>query len=114
LIRCSCSTAFSWGRTGFTVLAWEPSLSALSRALALPASVLGQVDRWEFRLLALICAWLGIGVFSESGDEGTDGETRATVRFLNHPAKGGSFCRNLERRAIFFSRPERLCGLSGL
>src|SRR4051794_11281823 len=70
-MRCSRSTAFSCGRTGRTVLACEPSLSALSLAQAL-----GPVLSFAFRLLASICAWLAMGAVSEGDGAGTERETR--------------------------------------
>ena len=65
LMRRSSSMAFSWGKTGFTVLACEPSLSALSLARALPASVLGPVLRLCISSvgvdLCLACHGCGLG-----------------------------------------------------
>src|SRR5258708_6073146 len=101
-MRSSSSTGFSCGNTGLTILACVPSLSALSRARALPASVLGPVDLAALRLLASICASLAMCASSRCGDESADRETHHGPVIEDDLEKVGSSCVNRARWAILF------------
>src|SRR3954452_1065872 len=100
----SSSTAFSCGRTGRTVLACAPSLSALSLARALPASVLGPVLRCAFLLFALIRAWLAMDVSLMKCHRCTDRDLRGGPVIRDHPEKWCSSCINRQLCEILLSR----------